>query len=368
MNWPIYHLGECVQVDWGNTSITKKSYVDEGFLAFSAAGQDGLLPHYEHEGDGIVVSAIGARCGKCFYTTGKWTAIKNTLVIKPKPEVEISIKYLYYLLNDEGFWPKRGGGQPFITMGDARNIKISLPSLSEQERIVRLLDEAESLRVTRERANVRMEQFVPALFQEMFGDPATNPKKWKTIKLGEKISFMTSGSRGWAKHYSKSGDLFLRIQNVGMNQLLLDDVAYVQAPDTLESKRTKLQSGDLLISATADLGRTGVIPENFPVAYINQHLFILRLIDFDPYYVASYISSPSGRAQILRSNREGVKAGLNFNDIKTFDIFLPPLALQREFAVRVGEARGVQSAQGKSAEKIEALYQSMLSRAFAGEL
>ena len=88
----------------------------------------------------------------------------------------------------------------------------------------------------------------------------------------------------------------------------------------------------LLISATADLGRTAVIPENFPTAYINQHLFLLRLKDLNPVFVAGYFSTPTGKAQILRLDREGVKSGLNFDDARSLKVFNPPLSLQEEFA------------------------------------
>jgi type I restriction enzyme S subunit len=134
--------------------------------------------------------------------------------------------------------------------------QIPFPPLTEQKRIASLLARADRLRQLRQTAHDLGDALLQSVFLEMFGDPQFNDKKWDLVTLGDKITFMTSGSRGWAEHYSDKGDLFLRIQNVGANQLLLDDVAFVQAPDTAESKRTRVQPGDLLISATADLGRT----------------------------------------------------------------------------------------------------------------
>jgi len=78
-SWPTKKLGEIASVDWGNTSITKKQYVPSGYPAYSAAGQDGYLKFFEHERIAVILSAIGARCGKCFLTNGKLTAIKNTI-------------------------------------------------------------------------------------------------------------------------------------------------------------------------------------------------------------------------------------------------------------------------------------------------
>jgi len=252
---------------------------------------------------------------------------------------------LYFLRFYEPELARAGTGSTFtaIAREDLETIKIPLPPLTEQKRIASLVARADRLRQLRQTAHDLGDALLQSVFLEMFGDPQYNDKKWDLVTHGDKITFMTSGSRGWAEHYSDKGDLFLRIQNVGANQLLLDDVAFVQAPDTAESKRTKVQPGDLLISATADLGRTAVIPENFPTAYINQHLFLLRLKDLNPVYVAGYFSTPTGKAQILRLDREGVKSGLNFNDARSLTVFNPPLSLQEEFAgvvARVESLRG----------------------------
>ena len=95
------------------------------------------------------------------------------------------------------------------------------------------------------------------------------PTCWPLARLGTLLTFLTSGSRGWAAHYAAEGDLFLRIQNVGRNKLLLDDTAFVRAPDTAEARRTQVQAGDVLLSITADLGRTAVIPDDIGRAFIN---------------------------------------------------------------------------------------------------
>src|SRR5437899_6962950 len=102
--WPTVRLGDVCHVDWGNTSITKASYVPTGFRAYSATGQDGFLPFFEHDCPALVVSAIGARCGKCFYASGRWTAIKNTIVVKSKREGTIDEEFLFFVLNNEKKW------------------------------------------------------------------------------------------------------------------------------------------------------------------------------------------------------------------------------------------------------------------------
>jgi len=94
--WEVVRLGDVCKVDWGNTSLTKKIYTAKGYPAFSAAGNDGFLDFYEHDGEAVILSAIGARCGKCFYASGKWTAIKNTIVITSKNAPKINLLFLYF--------------------------------------------------------------------------------------------------------------------------------------------------------------------------------------------------------------------------------------------------------------------------------
>ena len=84
----------------------------------------------------------------------------------------------------------------------------------------------------------------------MFGDPVRNEKGWPEKPLIDFLDFLTSGSRGWAKHYSNEGEKFLRIQNVGIGKILLDNIVYVSVPDSAEAKRTKVQPSDVLMSIT----------------------------------------------------------------------------------------------------------------------
>jgi len=129
-------LGDICDIDWGNTSLTKKSYKTEGkFLAVSAKGCDGRINHYEHEADVCVLSAIGAQCGKMFLPQEKFTAIKNTITLTPNRQ-KVDSKYLFYLFTHVEL-PKRGAAQPFISKGDIQKFEIEhLPNLKEQNRII----------------------------------------------------------------------------------------------------------------------------------------------------------------------------------------------------------------------------------------
>ncbi|NLE78775.1 MAG: hypothetical protein GX610_04190 [Rhodococcus sp.] len=186
--------------------------------------------------------------------------------------------------------------------------------------------------------------------------------------LGDKLDFLTSGSRGWAKYYADDGGLFLRIQNVGYDELRLNDVAYVKAPETAEARRTKVMAGDVLLSITADLGRTAVVGHHAAGGYINQHLAILRTSKYDPAYLSRYLSSPAGQQQISAKSRGGTKAGLNFDDVRSLRVPCPPIESQREYARRAQAVEGLKSLQCTALSELDALFSSLQARAFRGEL
>ena len=125
--WEIKTLGEVVDISWGDTKTTKASYVSNGFKAYSAKGQDGFLTKFDYSEMGIVLSAIGANCGKTWLATGKWSCIKNTMRIIGTPSYPEAIPYIYFLTNRLDFWERRGTAQPFIGQEDSRSLRILFP-------------------------------------------------------------------------------------------------------------------------------------------------------------------------------------------------------------------------------------------------
>jgi type I restriction enzyme S subunit len=177
----------CTFAGGGKLKLTKSDYVKEGYPAFSAAGHDGFVSQYEFERLAIVVSAIGARCGKAFLAEGRWASLANTYCVFPNV-TKVDPTFLWYQLNDENSWVKSGSAQPFIKPSDIKRRVVSFPTLEEQRRIAKLLDRAAEIRRRAEAARAKARSIIPALFLDTFGDPATNPMGWPVVKLGEVIS------------------------------------------------------------------------------------------------------------------------------------------------------------------------------------
>lgn len=284
-----------------------------------------------------------------------------------------SVDYLYrYLMFFKEQINSKAVGAIFknLTTHQIADIKIPLPPLEEQRRIAAILDKADAVRRKRQSAIALTEELLRSAFLEMFGDPIINPRGWEEVELGDLLTFLTSGSRGWAKFYAPEGKLFLRIQNVRDGKLLLDDIAYVSPPDSAEASRTLVKEGDVLVSITADLGRTAVIPKEFKPAHINQHLALLRLKRecISPVYLAAFLASISGQLQFARLNREGVKAGLNFDDIRGLHILLPPLETQMEYEKFFIHQTDTLNQYKQGCDAAQSLFNSLLQKAFRGEL
>ena len=124
----------------GRLGLRKNNYCAQGYPAYSAAGKDGFVSQYEYDTDGVILSSIGARCGKCFYATGKWTTLANTQIILTNEKRCLS-RFLWYIVNDEQYWHRSGTAQPFIKPSDIRNSWIPLPTIAEQNELVTFLDQ-----------------------------------------------------------------------------------------------------------------------------------------------------------------------------------------------------------------------------------
>ena len=283
----------------------------------------------------------------------------------------ISRDYIYfYLKNNESKISSLGVGSTFnaITQKDLKEIRIPLPTFPDQLHIANILTKAENL-ISKRKESIRLlDEYLRCTFLEMFGDPS-EMKKSKLEKLGDHITFLTSGSRGWAKYYSDKGAKFLRIQNIWKGTMRTDDLQLVDVPSTQEAIRTRVREGDLLITITADLGRTAVIPRNFGEAYINQHIVLVRLDNqIDPIYAAYYYFMPFGHSAIQKKNKSAVKSGLAFDDIKNLPIFIPDKNLQTRFAQIVEKTESLKTHYQQSLKELENLYGSLSQRAFKGEL
>ena len=262
----------------------------------------------------------------------------------------------------------RGATIKGIKIDVVANIDVPEIDYATQRKVAATLNQIDTLIVLRKQQLEKLDELIKARFVEMFGDAKLNPNNLPCCSLSEYIVFLTSGSRGWSQYFTDSGEYFITIKNVKNCKITLQDVQCVTPPDNAEAKRTRVQENDLLISITADLGRTGIVPKEIAEhgAYINQHLTCIRLKQdkLNPLYVAYYMESDAGKEQFVAKNQSAVKAGLNFNAINSLKLMVPPLALQNQFAAFVERVDQQKQTVQQSLEKLELMKKALMQEYF----
>jgi len=165
------------------------------------------------------------------------------------------------------------------------------------------------------------------------------PDGWHWGQGRDLFTFVTSGSRGWAKYYAEKGPIFLRIGNLDYETTNLDlsSLQHVQPPSNAEGVRTRVEPGDILISITGDTGMVGLVPPHLGEAYINQHIALARPgSNLVPAFVARALTAPSllGR---LQGAQRGIKNSLGLDDVRRLGIPVPPLAEQKRIVDKVDQ-------------------------------
>ncbi|MFF0511067.1 restriction endonuclease subunit S [Streptomyces sp. NPDC004250] len=319
--------------------------------------------------EGDVILGIRASIGDKVLSDGRYCLGRGVAGLRPLKGLDR--RYLWQWL---GFIKRelaaKGRGATFLQVNrnDIGEMEIPLPSLGEQKRIAAVLDQVDTLRAKRQEAIALLDTLAQSLFLDMFGTGDRHP----VVPLGEQLSFITSGGRGWAKYYSDSGSIFIRSLDVQMNSIEIGEVAYVQAPDNAEARRTRVESGDVLLTITGSrIGRVSAVPENLSGAYVSQHVAILRPVQEKilPDFLAFYLSIPSGGQRQISNMQYGqTKPGLNFRQIEEFMVPLPGIPLQREFIARVSQVRKLRASHARHLTTLDELFTSLQHRAFSGTL
>lgn len=167
------------------------------------------------------------------------------------------------------------------------------------------------------------------------------PEEWAVVTLGELTFKVGSGitPTGGNKVYQNSGRPFVRSQNVGWGTLLLDDIAYISEEIHSTFTSSEIKENDVLLNITgASIGRSAMADLSITNGNVNQHVCIIRPNNklLNPNYLCSFLLSANGQDLIDSFQTGGNRQGLNFEQIKSFIIPLPPLAEQQAIADTLG--------------------------------
>lgn len=304
----------------------------------------------------------------------------STMRFKALDENQIDLSFFKYYLQTNHFNRQlrrliTGSAQLNFGPSHVKKIELFLPPIKEQEKIVKILDAADRLR---QKDKQLIEHYIAlnqSLFLDMFGDPVTNPKKFKTFLLNDLMTKIGSGAtpKGGKGAYIDKGISLVRSLNVHDNDFKYKDLAHINLDQAKLLSNVCLEENDVLLNITgASVCRVCLMPADILPARVNQHVSILRC---DPDKINSVflmnllITKQYKRKLLWLAGAGGAtREALTKAQIQALEVYLPSIDEQNSFAK---ESKNIESQKQKAKQslaKSEELFNCLLQRAFKGEL
>jgi type I restriction enzyme S subunit len=276
---------------------------------------------------------------------------------------------LHYLRFNEPKIADMGTGSTFkaITQKELRSIKIPLPPLAEQQKIAEILDAADSLRQKDQQLVNHYTTLSQSLFLEMFGDPVTNPMGWEKPKLGSLIKIERGGSPRPISEFLGGSYPWIKIGDATKgNDIYLEKTKEHIIREGLAKTRLLPAGSIIFANCGVSLGFARIITFEgcihdgwLSFSEIDENvlnkIFILKVLNS----ITEYFRNTAP---------DGTQPNLNTSIMKGFEFMCPPISLQNQFVERIQAIEAQKQQAEASLEKSNDLFNSLLQRAFNGEL
>lgn len=340
------------------------------FKFFTCALEPFWADTFSFDDEVLILPGNGANVGEVLYYNGKLEAYQRTYILH---KIQANVRYLFYYFKK--YWIRQitkkqvGSATNYIKMDDIMSFEILLPDLATQQKIAKILDKANELSQYNKQLIEKYDALMQSLFLDMFGDPVRNEKGWKKLELKKFGKIITGNTppRNDDENYSSNFIEWLKTDNINDKY-----VNVTQAKEYLSekgfSKARFVENGALLVACIAgsieSIGRASLTDRK--VSFNQQINAIQPFDDVNPKYLYNLFKISKKHIQNHASN--GMKRMLTKGEFEKILMIKPTLELQNQFAERV-QLIATQKQQAQEAlVKSEDLFQSLLQRAFKGEL
>ncbi|MFZ1753033.1 MAG: restriction endonuclease subunit S [Caldilineaceae bacterium] len=327
--------------------------------------------------EGDVLMSVRAPVGPVNFATEKSCIGRGLAAIRSGKALNRDFLFYFLLSKQDEISGTEGAVFASINKAQIQEIRIGVPPLPEQQRIVALLDEAfdgiatAKTNAEQNLANARalFESHLDAVFRQR-GEGWVEHKK----SLAELCELIVDCEHKTAPT-QEQGTPSIRTPNIGKGKLLLDGV-YRVSEETYRkwTRRAEPLPGDLILAREAPAGNVAVIPENLKVCLGQRTVLIRPNRKFlEPEFLALLLLWPQMQQRLLAHSRGATVEHVNMKDIRALDVGgIPPLSLQRDIASVVGavteESERLEAIYQRKLAALDELKQSLLHRAFHGEL
>jgi type I restriction enzyme S subunit len=262
-----------------------------------------------------------------------------------------------------------GSTMKHIVKSEFNKIKIPLPPLPTQHRIVSILEKAEETKRLRAQADELTDRLLQSVFLEMFGDPVRNPKEWKKVPFNKVCQTRLGKMLDKKKQTGHHSKPYLRNANVQWGKIDLSSVFEMDF-DKAECAEFLLRKGDILICEGGEIGRTAIWNNELPECYFQKALHRARPFQNSatPEFIVNLmliLGKCNGFGNFTSQSTIAHLTGVKLN---LFPIILPPLPLLQKFARVVEKVESMRQSQSQSKQQIEDLFSALMQKAFQGEI
>ncbi|MDD6105906.1 MAG: restriction endonuclease subunit S [Ruminococcus sp.] len=228
---------------------------------------------------------------------------------------------------------KKSVNQASFAVKDLKQIKIDVPSLSEQEQIVEVLDKLQKIIEIRSNELSTLDNLIKARFVEMFGDE-NNSKNWDVVNVEEVADVQVGVVIKPSQYYTDKSEGVRTFRSLNIGAGFIKDIDWVYFTKEGHQKNSKsiLKKDDLLIVRSGAPGTACVVTEEY--AGCNAVDIIIAHPDckkVNPYYLCTFTNMPHGKKQIDEGIGGAAQQHFNVGKYNKLQLMLPPKTLQDEF-------------------------------------
>ena len=337
---------------------------------------EGEYLNYRLRNGDILISHINsekhlAKCAIFESDRGDIVHGMNLLCLRPSCEV-VFPKYLFHYLSSPVFLrlipaiTKKSVNQASFTVTAFKDLEIPLPPLPEQKHIAAILDKADAIRRKRQQAIQLADDFLRAVFLDMFGDPVTNPKGWDLLPF----SAVGTLDRGKSRHRPRNDPALLGgIHPLIQTGEVANSRGYIKEHSATYSdlglaQSKKWDAGTLCITIAANIAKTGIL--TFPACFPDS------VVGFIPnkHVTVEYVQHWLGFLQknLEENAPQAAQKNINLEILRALLIPVPPKSEQEKFSSMVAGILTIEEKIASSSDALGNAFDALSQKAFSGQL
>ena len=354
-------LGDYVKIRTGKLDANASS--ESGpYPFFTCAIEPLKIDSYSYDCECVLVAGNGDLNVK--YYSGKFDAYQRTYIIESMDKTFLDVQYLYVFM-DKYLETLRsqsiGGVIKYIKLGNLTEADIFIPSIERQRKIVQILRKSRELISLRKQQLAKLDELVKARFVEMFENSL-----WPNTSLNDICSEIVDCPHSTPKYEGNLEHPAIRTTEIKKGYIDWDSMKYVSEEEYQKRiKSLKPVPGDIVYGREGTYGNAAIIPDGYEFC-LGQRVMLFRpnKTKCISAYVLYAILSDHVKRQADEKNVGATVPHVNVADAKQFDVALPPLSIQNQFAAFVERVDQQKQTVQQSLEKLEVMKKALMQEYF----